>query len=711
LLPAGAGGAAIRGTRRAALVWCLFLALFVRPAGAAAQDLQGSETSLADLDMVYAQREFRLGVQAYNRYGYNEAIQFFEKALAYKPGQALFLDWLGKANFRSGLEDIAVSQWQAAAEVYGASSGPALLLGSRVETVRNRRGLLPAPLGGTEPAVGDRFVESGRYPGKNGEISLYRQPTAVLPLEDGSAWVAAYGSNELVRIDANGLIRDRRRGPPLTGFDRPYGLARGPEGNLYVSEYRGGRVSVLNGSGEWQYYIGSKGLGPGQFVAPQNIAVDEEGYLFVVDYGSRLISKFDPSGAFILSFGGKSPFFQGFLSPTGVAAKDGRVYAADSVSRQIVMFDRNGAYLGALVSEGLLGPESLRFLENGALLASDLNRVLLIDTDTAIVTELGVLGNANRVRLTDAGFDRNGNVLAADFKTGEVAVMTRMEDMASGLFVQIERVVSDSFPLVTVELQVQDRRRRPIVGLEARNFLLTERGAAAAGQNFLGAAWLSNQAAVSVLIERSAATRALRDELAAALRDINAAGNRLVSIVSAGEQPLREDWNPAQPLPRRLEAAARGSAAAYSPRWRFDQALRLAATDLLPGEKKRAVVFVTSGSLGELAFERYALPELAAYLSNNDIAFYAVIAGGGAPGQAVSYLCAQTGGRALSLYRSEGVTAALKALAARPSGSYTLSYHSRLPADFGRAYLPLDAEVYLLARTGRDTTGYFPPLE
>ncbi len=50
-------------------------------------------------------------------------------------------------------------------------------------------------------------MESGRYPGTNGDIVLYRQPSSILALEDGSVWIAAYGSNELVRIDVNGIIR------------------------------------------------------------------------------------------------------------------------------------------------------------------------------------------------------------------------------------------------------------------------------------------------------------------------------------------------------------------------------------------------------------------------------------------------------------------------------------------------------------------------
>jgi hypothetical protein len=209
-------------------------------------------------------------------------------------------------------------------------------------------------------------------------------------------------------------------------------------------------------------------------------------------------------------------------------------------------------------------------------------------------------------------------------------------------------------------------------------------------------------------MERSPGTRSLQDDLAAAVRDINEAlggTGHIVSLVSAGPQPHLER------IDTSLNTAARGSAADYDPRWRFDQGLRLAASDLLPGAKKRAVVFVTSGSLGELAFEQYGLSELAAYMANNNIVFHAVVVGGRQAAEEIRYLCRETGGEVLPLYRPEGIREAIQKLSSHPNGAYTLSYRSQLPTDFGRAYLPVEVEVYLMERSGRDGTGYFPPLE
>ncbi|WP_461248041.1 NHL repeat-containing protein, partial [Treponema sp. R6D11] len=524
---------------------------------------------------------------------------------------------------------------------------------------------------------------------------------------DGTVWVVAYGSNELVKIDVNGLIRDRKRGP-LNGFDRPYDLARGLDGRMYVSEYRGGRVSILNSNGDWQAYIGSKGLGDRQFVGPQHLTIDEEGYLYVVDYGNSRISKFDPDGVYILSFGKKSAVFPGLLSPTGIAAYNGKIYIAESAAKVIYMFDTNGNYLGRLAAQGLKGPESMRFLSDGTILVADANRILQINPDSAIVRELGLAGG-ERLRITCAEIDSNGNILTTNFNASEVNILTRFDDLASGLFVQIRDIDSSKFPKVTVELTVEDRLRRPILGLDNNNFLLTENSLPVAEQVLYVPGYRTRGADISLLVERSDTTARMRDDLTASARDINRAiqemGNsKIVSVISAAAQPKREQHA------NSLENAVRGAADNTS-RWRFDLGLRLAASDLLTAAPKRSVVYIGSGGLGDLAFEQYSLKEMSAYLANNGIVFNAIIIGGGQVSESIEFLCRETGGQAMSLYRPRGIGELIKGVVDTPTGLYSFTYTSRLPTDFGRAWLPIEVEVYLMERSGRDNIGYFPPLE
>jgi sugar lactone lactonase YvrE/type II secretory pathway pseudopilin PulG len=294
---------------------------------AAPVSAQTEDEVLQALDAMQAANAFRLGIESYNRASFNEAILSFEQSLSANPGDPLTLDWLGRAYYRSGLIDIALRQWQAALNLYGAETPQAVLLRNRMEMTRARSNVI---LSGDANPVEERYVESGVLVGTNGNVVMYRGPTSVLPNPDGSMWVLCYGSNELVRLDVNGIVRDRKRGNITAGFDRPYDMARGLDGRLYVTEFRSGRVSVLSPAGDWLSYIGEKGIGAGQFVSPGSVTVDEAGYLYVADYGNARVSKWSPDGEFVLSFGKQSGEFPGFLAPTGVAAADGLVYAADN---------------------------------------------------------------------------------------------------------------------------------------------------------------------------------------------------------------------------------------------------------------------------------------------------------------------------------------------------------------------------------------------
>jgi hypothetical protein len=427
-----------------------------------------------------------------------------------------------------------------------------------------------------------------------------------------------------------------------------------------------------------------------------------------VEYGNQRVSKFAPDGTFILSFGKKGnstvPYddsFPGFLSPTGIACGDGRVYVADEAQKCIYQFDENGRYLGFLVNSGLEQPEGLYFKDSQHLIVADTSRIVSVDTSSGIITELA--RGAAHARLTDARPGANGSLLAANFAGDEVLVETPISQTASGLFVTISRVDAGAFPQVTVELRVQDSRRRPITGLDSLNFLLTENHKNVVGQTLRYQGFANNTTAYSLVMEHSAQTVTLQDDLTQALHDSATALGSPVSFISAGKEALRAT----------SATITRGNYA-NGGQWNFDQSIRLAAGDLLGLSAKKALVFVgTPDGVDKTgALDRYALSELASFLANNDIRFYAVTVGSGeGNGDVLSYLATVTGGQVLPLYQSSGIGPGLSSLKSAASSLYTFSYTSQLPTNYGRAYLPIEAEVYLMERSGRDETGYYPPLE
>lgn len=650
-------------------------------------------------DSLFAEEEFRRGVQSYYRGSFNEAVLMFENALSYLPEENLILDWLAKAYYRSGLEGTALQHWQFASD----SGYGGLLLSNKIEIIRDRR------VTGIPEISSTRYVEAGSYPGKAGEQFVYSQPASVLPNPDGTNWVIAYGSNELLLIDVNGFVADRIRGP-LNGFDRPMDIIRCVDGNLLVSEYSGDRISVLDSRGRYIRSFGSKGVGLGQMVGPQYLALDSSGNIYVTDFGNARVVVFDKDGNGLFSFGRKTNDFGGFVAPTGIAVYNDLVYVADAAKGAIYSFDRAGNYIGILVPDKtFVRPESMR-LSGDYLVVSDSNRICTVDMSTGTVFENARTGSAPS-RVICSIPDVNGNLLVSDFKSNEIYVMSRMNELVGGLFVQVERVNSEKFPLVELEVKVENRQRQPVVGLKAENFYVTEGKRPVLEQTLVGAASNNDVCDITLVVDRSVYTENYSEALQAAVLEIAAAmkGKGTLSVVSAGQIPANEYSGSPDNLGDFTQSALKTP---VSSECATDLAIRLAANGLVNGEKKRAIIFITgSPVVSQNAFNTYTLSQTSAYLNNNSIAFYTVnLSQGGLPAE-ISFLTNSTNGGVFYVYRPEGLSGVVEDIISMPNGTYRLSYTSSLPTNFGRDFLPLEVEAYLLNRSGRDETGYFPPLE
>jgi hypothetical protein len=159
---------------------------------------------------------------------------------------------------------------------------------------------------------------------------------------------------------------------------------------------------------------------------------------------------------------------------------------------------------------------------------------------------------------------------------------------------------------------------------------------------------------------------------------------------------------------RFLQAAFQAPAAAA---WRLDAGLRLAADGLVTTSlgARRAVVFLTSGTVGPDPWRTYAITELAAYLQQNEIGFYPVAIGAGGVDEDLAWLAGQSGGRSYSVNTAGGMREVLDAIRARATSRYTIRYSSPSDAVFGQRYLPVEVEVTLQKTSGRDESGYFAP--
>lgn len=645
-----------------------------------------------------ASEEFRLGVQAYYKGAFNEAIVQFEKALAFLPNDNLILDWLGKTYYKAGMEGSALEYWKIANENgYGG-----LLLQNKIEIVRERR------VSGDSTDKIMRLTEAGSFPGEfNGNL-IYSGPVSVQPNYDGTMWVVAYNTNEILLINQNGKVIDRLEGP-INGFDRPSDIIRLHDGKLLVSENAGDRLSLLNSKGRFEKYIGSKGRQNGQMVGPLYLAQDYLERIYVTDYGNRRVDVFDKDGEPIFYFGGKQLGFKGLKGPTGIAVIDERVYVADDQVGCIYEFDRAGNYIRELVEpKTFKKPEGLKNW-NGSLVVCDSNRIVSVDYETGALFEYARTGNAP-TRVTVANPDVNGNVIVSDFTANEVYVMSKVQELVGGLFVQIEQLDASKFPNVTVEVRVENRHRQPVVGLQEENFYFTENQRPVSNFKMLGAASNNTEADITIIIDCSESAKMYTSEIETAVKEITASMNDkgTLRVVSAGNIPVTEYIGKPSKLGDFKVEALKNKEAKTVP---VDLAIRLASNDLINAQKKRAIVFITAGNGNSLTFDKYNLAELTSYMANNSIGFSVVQVNQSAISDELAYVVDNTPGDTYYVFRPQGLSDVVKDIIELPQGIYQLSFTSALQTNFGTKFLPLEAEVYLLNRSGRDETGYFAPLE
>lgn len=646
----------------------------------------------------FAAQEFRRGVQSYYRGTFNDAVMQFEKALGYMPNDSLILEWLGKSYYHSGMEGTAVKSWSKAVQNgYGG-----LLLKNKIEIVQDRR------TGAFRSDFNARYTEAGAFSGSHGEGMVFSGPVSVLPENDGTVWVLAYGSNELVKLNINGTVVSRVTGP-MNGFDRPMDLIRLEDGTMLVTESAGNRLCVLDKKGKFIKYIGKKGRAVGNLVGPQYAAQDSRQNIYVSDYGNRRIAVFDRDGKGLFCFGAARDDFAGLKGPTGIAVAGENVYVADNIFGGIYEFDLAGNFQRVLVPEKTFQhPESIR-VWNDYLVVCDSNRVFSVDSGSGSVFENISAGNAP-ARLTCAVPDVNGNVVVSDVISNEVYVMSKMQELVGGLFVQIEKVDASKFPEVFVDVRVENRYRSAVVGLGENNFYITEQKRPVNKLKYLGSSSYSQFSDITLLIDRSRRSSEFGEQINAAVREIAAAmKNRgTLKIVSASKIPALEYSGKPSGALKFDVAALKNPVSDEIP---LDLALRLAANDLVNAEHKRAVVIISAGKVSLNAFEKYSLSETAAFLNNNHISVASVLLTQNACDEELDYIVSNTPGKEYYIFRPEGLSGIVGDLVDIPSGLYTFSYTSVLSTNFGEKYLPVEVEAYLLNRSGRDECGYFAPLQ
>lgn len=649
-----------------------------------------------DLDEVDANHEFQWGIISYHHGKFNESILSLEKSLSLKPDWEKTKLWLGNAYYRAGFTDAAVDYWTGILD----NGGGSVDLRVKVDNINYLRNL------GLDLRESPRYVFFHEIYGVTKEYSIFKRPSSCFTSFDGGFYVSSFATNEIKKFSANGVVTQTFRGG-LSAINHPFDIIETKK-YLFISEYSSDRIVRTSKEGNSIFRFGNTGSGSGELLGPQFIADDRENNLYVTESGNGRISKFNYDGNFIFSFGLKNDFFEGLKQPTGLVYFKNKILVADGRKKELYLFDDQGNYIESYKSDLLKSPEGISSYSENEFLIADGNRIILFNIEKELFTVLAQLEQSSR--LMKAMKDVNGNIVSIDFNGNKVTLLSDYTRMYTGLNLSIDRILSDDFPNILVELTVRTIDGSKYVGLEENNFLLSEDSFTNPSMSLISAGYKSDFVDISFLVEGSDLMEGLEDAKVDAMKDLleSMEGRGLLGIVTAEEIPVIElEHGSAFDLVKDSLSAKIN----YSKNWNFDLGIHLAASQLMGGGSRKAVVFLSSGKLNQYAFSNYSLTETLDYLNNNDIVFYTIYTNTGDVSPELEFLSKETGGLSLPLYAPSGINEILPHLRSKPSGSYTLEFRTDKDSDFGRRSLPVEIQVSHFDRSGKDRSVYYGPGE
>ena len=237
--------------------------------------------------------------------------------------------------------------------------------------------VIPSPyVVSTLAGSGERgFVDGARA------AAQFNEPCALAPLPDGSVVVAvnhcirliAAGGGAVSTLAGTGGEKGFADGPAAAArFYQPSGVVVGADGAIFVADrlnnrvrrIKDGAVTTFAGSGK---VGGADGVGAAaSFRFPYGLALGPGGVLYVTEYGGSRVRMISPAGAVTtLAGSGEDGFADGmgaaakFFFPMGLALDPatGNVLVADTYNHQIRAVDPLSGTVSTLAGSGAAGAD------------------------------------------------------------------------------------------------------------------------------------------------------------------------------------------------------------------------------------------------------------------------------------------------------------------------------------------------------------------
>ncbi|HEX5307934.1 MAG TPA: SMP-30/gluconolactonase/LRE family protein [Solirubrobacteraceae bacterium] len=191
----------------------------------------------------------------------------------------------------------------------------------------------------------DEYSSSGTFIKKFGGVGSseggLQKPEGIAIDGEGTIWVVNTGANVIDGFNKEGKYLETIG----IWLERPEALAYSPYNErLYVTDGGHDRVEWINPKRESEYgSFGSKGIGNGEFNAPDGIAIDSSGDVWVSDASDARVQKFSPTGEYISQFDGEGEVW--LSDPAGLAFDgEGDLLVEDAGDEGVEVFSSSGAY-------------------------------------------------------------------------------------------------------------------------------------------------------------------------------------------------------------------------------------------------------------------------------------------------------------------------------------------------------------------------------
>jgi len=180
--------------------------------------------------------------------------------------------------------------------------------------------------------------------------TTFNAPRDIAAAADGSLFVADSRNHRIVHLDSQGLFLNAFGGygnvmdgeVPGGLMNEPWGVAVGPDRNVYVADTWNHRIQVFTPEGQflrmWSVFE-VNGL-PDGFWGPRGIAIDQSGRVFVTDTGKQRVVVFDANGNYLTQFGSLGLEAGNLDEPVGIEiSPDGKIYIADTWNYRVQVFE------------------------------------------------------------------------------------------------------------------------------------------------------------------------------------------------------------------------------------------------------------------------------------------------------------------------------------------------------------------------------------